>query len=97
MTAEIQDKEIRGITGKVIFATLVSLVSIVATVLGTYSSIVSKIEVNRILQETKFERIEYEIQGLNKENDQRKIEHEDLKKEVKENKEEIDFYHVKKK
>lgn len=97
MSTEIQDKEIRGITGKVIITAFVTIISVVATILGTYSSIVSKIEVNRIIQESKFERIEYEIQGLYKENDLRKIENTDLRKEVKENRDQMDVYHAKKK
>lgn len=90
MSTEIQDREIRGITAKVIFAVFFSCAGIVATVMGTYSRIISKMEVNKIIQDANNDRQSYEIQGLREEKDIMKVRIRELETFVNENRSLID-------
>ena len=90
MTPEIQDKEIRGITVKVIVAVFFSFAGIIATIMGTYSNIISKMEVTKIILDSKIERLEYRIedQGMRINN---------LEESITDNKKIIESYHGKRK
>lgn len=89
MSIEIQDKEIRGVNLK----WLISLVVVVATGTASYFGVISKIENMAVMNQSKFEMIQYQIQGLREENEQRKIENIDLKNELRHNRNDIDLYH----
>ena len=89
-TTEIQDKEIRGITIKVIISLLFSTIGIVATILSSFSKLESKIEVNQIRVDSRNQMQDYEIQRIKGQDDEQDVKINELERYMNENRSLID-------
>jgi hypothetical protein len=65
MGTEIQDKEIRGITGKIVITIVLAVISIVSTFEVGYFKVISKLELMQIEKDNEKKMNQYILDGIN--------------------------------